>query len=190
MTKRTYLLVTLGAAALLLAQPAGYVMEPAQTTVEFTLGDVLHTVKGTFKLKRASLSFDSKSGAAAGELVVDAASGESGSPARDRRMHAEILESGKYPEIVFRPDRVEGVVAPEGKSQVQFHGSFSIHGAAHELTIPAAVEASGGQYRVTATFTVPYVKWGMKNPSNFLLRVNQTVEIRIQATAHQAAERP
>jgi polyisoprenoid-binding protein YceI len=105
-------------------------------------------------------------------------------------MHADILESAKYPEIVFRPDRVEGNVAPEGKSEVQFHGTFTIHGAPHEITIPATVEAAAGLYNITATFVVPYVKWGMKNPSNFILRVNQTVDIHIHAVAHVPEARP
>jgi polyisoprenoid-binding protein YceI len=98
-------------------------------------------------------------------------------------MHANILESDKYPEIAFRPDRVIGNLPAEGKSQVQLHGIFSIHGADHEITVPASVEAAGGQYHVTATFAVPYVKWGMKNPSNLILRVSDTVEITIHTLA-------
>ena len=154
-------------------------IDPAQTKVEFTLGSLLHTVHGNFQLKRGTLSFDPQSGKAHGELVVDAASGESGSPARDKRMHAAILESAKYPEITFRPDRVDGKVAPDGKSQVQLHGVFAIHGVEHEILLPAAVDAAAGQYSVSATFEVPYVKWGMKNPSTLLLRVNDKVEIAI-----------
>ena len=117
-------------------------IDPAQTKVEFTLGSLLHTVHGTFQLKRGTLRFDPQSGKASGELVVDATSGESGSPARDKRMHASILESAKYPEITFRPDRVDGKVAAEGKSQVQLHGMFAIHGAEHEILLPVTVDAA------------------------------------------------
>jgi polyisoprenoid-binding protein YceI len=178
-----YFLLPICAAALSMAQPKTVTMEPAHTSVEFTLGDSLHTVKGKFALKRATLSFDPQGGEASGELVVDAASGDSGSKGRDSRMHREILESGKFPEITFRPDRVQGAVAPSGKSDVQLHGTFTIHGASHEMTIPATVEAAGAEYHVVANFAVPYVKWGMKNPSNFILKVSPTVEIRIEATA-------
>ena len=113
------------------AQPRSIAFDPAQTKVEFTLSSLLHTVHGEFHLKRGDLRFDPQSGKASGELVVDATSGESGSPARDKRMHASILESAKYPEITFRPDRVDGKVAPEGKSEVQLHGVFAIHGVEH-----------------------------------------------------------
>jgi polyisoprenoid-binding protein YceI len=168
-------------------RPSGpFVVDPAQTKVEFTLSDTLHTVHGTFQLTSGTLTFDPATGKASGELLVDARSGDSGSKARDKRMHTNILESQKYPQIAFRPDRVDGKLALEGKSQVQLHGMFSIHGAEHEITVPALVEAAGSQYNVTATFPVPYVKWGMKNPSNLILRVGDTVEISVHAVATAA----
>jgi polyisoprenoid-binding protein YceI len=175
--------VLLAAGESIPAQPRSLVIDPAQTKMEFTLGSLLHTVHGNFQLKRATLRFDPQSGKASGELVVDATSGESGNASRDKKMHAAILESAKYPEISFRPDRVDGKVAPEGKSQVQLHGVFAIHGVEHEILLPVTVDAAAGQYNVTTTFEVPYVKWGMKNPSTLMLRVNDKVEITIQTVA-------
>ena len=104
-------------------------------------------------------------------------SGASGDDSRDRRMHKELLESAKYPEIVFTPDRVDGVVAPQGASQIQVHGMFRIHGAAHEITIPVQVLINNGHASAKTSFAIPYVKWGIKNPSTFLLRVSDKVEI-------------
>ena len=158
-------------------------LDPAQSKVEFTLGDVLHTVHGTFQLTAGTVHFDPASGKASGELVVDARSGDSGSKARDKRMHANILESEKYPQVTFKPDHFEGHVAPEGKSEVKVHGMFSIHGTEHEVTAPAEVDVNGGVYRFSAAFDVPYVKWGMKNPSTLFLRVSDTVQIKISSVA-------
>jgi polyisoprenoid-binding protein YceI len=158
-------------------------IEPGQTQVEFTLGAVLHTVHGTFRLKRGEMRFDAATGAAGGELVVDAASAATGSDARDKNMHKTVLESARYPEIVFRPDRVVGQVADRGASQVRLHGVFTIHGAAHEMEMPVQVEAGDGQYRVTVTFAVPFVQWGMKDPSTLFLRVDKHVDITIHAVA-------
>jgi polyisoprenoid-binding protein YceI len=166
-----------------LPQGGTFALDPAQSKVEFKLGDVLHTVHGTFQLTSGTLRFDAASGKASGEIVVDAASGDSGSKARDKRMNANILESAKFPRITFRPDRVEGKLAADGKSQVQLHGIFSIHGADHEMSVPASVEAVGGVYNVSTIFEVPYVKWGMKNPSTLILRVSDTVEITVRTTA-------
>jgi polyisoprenoid-binding protein YceI len=167
------------AAAFAVAQQVVLELDPAQTKVEYKLGAVLHTVEGTFTLKRGRISFDPDSGKAAGELVVDAASGQSGNDSRDRNMHKNVLESERYPEIVFRPDRVEGKVAPQGRSQVQLHGTFTIHGADHEMTVPVDVEIADGRYTASAHFQIPYVKWGMKNPSTFVLRVSDKVDLTV-----------
>src|SRR3954462_2177418 len=89
------------------AQQSNLQVDPSRTSVNFTLGDVLHTVRGTFQLKHGALQLDSSAGKLTGEIVVDTKSGASGSGMRDRKMHREVLESEKYPEISFRPDRFE-----------------------------------------------------------------------------------
>ncbi|HEY2017974.1 MAG TPA: YceI family protein [Bryobacteraceae bacterium] len=192
MMKSVRLLLPFACAAILLAAgdtiPAADTalhIDPAQTRVEFTLADVIHTVHGNFSLKRGDIRFDTATGKASGELVVDATSGSSGSPARDRHMHSQILQSTRYPEIIFRPDLVEGKVAPEGTSQVQLHGMFVIHGSEHEIVMPLEVDAVDGQFTATGKFVVPYVKWGMKNPSTLFLRVSDKVEIEIRTVAHR-----
>ncbi len=155
---------------------------PAKTSVNFTLGDVLHTVHGSFNVKGGTVHFDPASNKISGEILVDAASGNSGSDGRDKKMHNEVLESARFPDIAFRPDRVEGRVADLGASTIQVHGMFSIHGAEHEITIPVQVEMGPGWWTAVLNFEVPYVEWGMKNPSTFLLRVDQSVDIKIQAS--------
>jgi len=177
-------LVALGSAA---AQGESFQLDSSQTTVKFTLGDVLHTVHGTFRLKRGALQFEPAAGKLSGEIVVDAKSGESGSGMRDRKMHKEILESEQYPEIAFRPDRIEGAVASQGKSSVKVHGMFSIHGVDREIMVPAEVEMSADHWIATVHFTIPYAKWGMKNPSTLFLRVNDYVEIDLVAAGSVVA---
>jgi polyisoprenoid-binding protein YceI len=159
------------------AQSLALQMDPQRTTINFTFSDALHTIRGTFHLKQGSLSLDPATGKLTGEIVVDAKSGESGSGMRDRKMHREVLESGRYQEIEFHPDRVEGTVERQGKSAVKVHGIFNIHGADHELTVPAEVEIFPDHWTATLHFEVPYAKWGMKNPSNLFLKVSESVDI-------------
>src|ERR1700676_334195 len=166
------------------AQDTAFPPDPAQTSVKFTLGDVLHTVRGKFELKRGSLEFEPASGKISGEIVVDAGSGNSGSGMRDRKMNKEVLESSRYPEIVFHPDRIEGTVAGQGKSSVKVHGMFNIHGVDREITVPAEVEMSADHWNATVHFTVPYARWGMKNPSTLFLKVNDSVEIDLKAAGN------
>lgn len=155
--------------------------DPQRTSITFTLADVLHTVHGTFQTERGSLDFDSASGNLGGEIVVDARSGQSGNSLRDRKMRREILESERYPEIAFRADRIDGTVLPLGKSSVRVKGVFSIHGADHELTVPASVEIFPDRWTAALHFSIPYVKWGMKNPSTLFLRVSESVDIDVNA---------
>jgi polyisoprenoid-binding protein YceI len=73
-------------------------------------------------------------------------------------------------------------VATAGKSLVKVHGMFRIHGVDREITVPAEVEMSSDHWTVTVHFTVPYEKWGMKNPSTLFLRVSDSVEIELAGT--------
>jgi len=161
-----------------------YELNPAQTEINFTLPDVLHTVHGTFQLKSGTVRFDPATGAASGAVIVDVTSGASGSAARDRKMHKEILESGRYPEAVFTPERVEGRFSPEGAAELQVHGLFKIHGGEHEIIFQTRVETKGDQLVVNMHGVLPYVQWGMKNPSTFILRVSDKVQLDIHATGH------
>lgn len=156
-------------------------LDAAQTQVQFTLPDILHTVHGAFKLKQGDLKFDPATGVASGALVVDAASGQSGSDARDGRMNKNILESARYPEFVFTADRFTGEFNPAGDSDLKLHGMFRIHGADHEMELPVRVRSGPGTLTAQTQFAVPYVKWGMKNPSTLFLRVSDTVQIDIKA---------
>ena len=175
-------IVTIAALAILAvlpvqAQQVSFALDPSHSSVKFTLGDVLHTVHGTFEVKNGQLQLEPASGKMSGEIVVDAKSGNSGSGMRDRKMHREVLESEKYPEISFRPDRVEGPVATLGKSSVKVHGIFRIHGVDRELIVPAEIEMTADHWSANVHFTVPYEKWGMKNPSTLFLKVSDSVEI-------------
>jgi polyisoprenoid-binding protein YceI len=168
------------------AQDRGFQLDPAQTSVKFTVSDVLHTVNGAFKLKQGALRLDT-SGKISGEIVVDAKSGNTGNGMRDRKMHREVLESDRFPEISFRPDQIEGQVATSGKSSVMVHGMFNIHGVDREISVPAQVEINADHWTATLHFTIPYQKWGMKNPSTLFLRVSDTVEIDLAATGSVSA---
>ena len=163
------------------AQQISVQLDPAQTKIEFTLGSTLHTVEGTFKLKSGTIRFDPSTGKMSGSINVDATSGESGNGGRDRKMHREILESGKYPEIIFTPSQVKGTFDPKGASKLEVSGQFRLHGQDHDLTLPIDIQPSGRQLQMATHITIPYIKWGLKNPSTFILRASDKVEIDIHA---------
>jgi polyisoprenoid-binding protein YceI len=162
-----------------LAQEVVFQLDPVQSRVQFTLPATLHSVHGTFRMKSGTIRFNPASGETSGALVVDATSGESGNNRRDRRMHREILEDQKYPDIVFTPQRVIGKMPAQGGSSIELQGVMSLHGEQHPMTITVPVQVGQDQISADAQFVIPYVQWGLKNPSTFLLRVSDKVTIDV-----------
>jgi len=175
----------------LLAQDMAVELDPASTRIEFTVTATLHTVHGTFGLKSGTVHFNSSTGSASGLVIVDATSGDSGNKGRDHKMHQEVLESQRYPEITFTPTRMSGRVDPQGSSSVQIDGIFKLHGADHPITLTLPVQAQGQNLSVQTHIIVPYVAWGLKDPSTFILHVGEMVDIDINAVGRvlsQAAQ--
>ena len=166
-------------------------LDPAQTKVEFALGTTLHTVHGTFQLKSGQIHFDAGTGKVGGAIVVDARSADTDNKSRDKKMHQEILESQKYPEIVFTPQQVRGSFDPQKASQLDVTGTFRIHGQDHDFTMTLAVQpVPVSQLQCDTQFTIPYIKWGMKDPSTFLLHANDKVDLEIHAMAKITPDQP
>ncbi|MBV8069250.1 MAG: YceI family protein [Acidobacteriaceae bacterium] len=163
------------------AQPLTIEMDPAKTQIEWTLGGVLHTVHGTFHMKEGRIVFDPARQSLSGQIIVETATGDSGSGARDRRMKKEILETQRFPQATFAPAKIDGNIAPSGQSEARVSGTFELHGAKHDVTIPMKFQISGTEVEAAGNFAVPYVAWGMKNPSTLVLRVDQTVQVQVHA---------
>jgi len=151
-----------------------------QSKINWNVDSTLHEVHGTFHLKGGSLQISPDTGKASGEIIVLTSSGDSGNTSRDTRMHKEIIESAKYPEAVFRPAGFDGTLHSSGASDVTLRGTLLLHGSEHPLTIPVHAELTGNSWKGTGKFTVPYTQWGMKDASNFLLKVKPPVFAEIQ----------
>lgn len=162
-----------------LAQQLAFHADPAQSHVDFTLGDVLHTVHGTFRLKDGTVQLDPAQGKASGAIVVDARSGDSGNDTRDHKMNKDILQSDRYPEFRFTLQSMEGSLSPTGTSQVKVSGILNVHGSDHPLTVTVPVQIDSNKVTTDVHFVIPYVQWGMKDPSTFILRVNKEVDIDV-----------
>jgi len=155
-------------------------VDPDHSKVNWTVDSTLHTVHGTFAMKSGAVHLDPETGKAGGEIVVLATSGDSGNSSRDEKMHKVVLESTKYPDAVFRPSLVDGKVAASGNSDVQLHGAFLLHGSEHELIVPVQARLDRGIWNARVKFEVPYIRWGLKDPSNWLLKVKPTVQVDLE----------
>jgi len=182
-TNQSYLLAPLLLLApSVFAQHRVFNVDTEASSVAFSLGDVLHSVHGTFHIKSGSVDFDSAAPHIAGSVVVAAGSGKSGNDTRDRKMSTDILDAAHFADVSFTPAGYQGTIAATGDSTIQITGTFTIHGTPHELTVPMQVHIEGAVCTAKTHFSIPYVKWGLKDPSTFILRVSKEVEIELTLT--------
>ncbi|HEX9943749.1 MAG TPA: YceI family protein [Thermoanaerobaculia bacterium] len=174
-------LVVSSLAAPLAAETLTFELDPAATRIEFTFGATLHTVNGSLRARQGTVQVDTGSGAASGWIVLDATSAQTGNSRRDRKMHEKILESRRFPDIVFDVQRVSGRLNRVGRSELQVHGTLDFHGDRRPFALPVVAATEGDQVTATGTVTVPYVEWGLRDPSFFLLRVEKEVRVTVKA---------
>jgi polyisoprenoid-binding protein YceI len=159
-------------------------LDPAKTLIEFRLPGALHTTHGTFKLERGTIVGDPATGKADGSIVVDARSGDTGIGARDKDMRESVLEAQRYPEISFDPQHFTLELRGEGQLQATMQGVLTLHGGRHDVAFTAQGQLVGDNLTATAHFSVPYVDWGLKDPSFLFLTAAKQVDIDIATSGH------
>jgi polyisoprenoid-binding protein YceI len=164
-----------------LAQTVHVTLDPSQTKISWALPAVLHVAHGTFDLSSGDMAFNTKSGTAWGMFVVNENTGQSGDKTRDTRMKKSVLKTAEYPTATFQPQHVTGAYRASGASTLVVDGIFHIYGADHPLQLDFQVETSGNALTATTKFDVPYVAWGMHDPSTMLLRVDKSAHVEIDA---------
>jgi polyisoprenoid-binding protein YceI len=152
-------------------------LDPARSEVHFTLADSLHVVHGAFTLQKGDITFDPATGKAAGSLLVDALSGKSGNPIRDHRMVNDELKAPTFKTIAFTPTRFTGTFNSTGDSTLHVYGTLTLLGTPHEIDLPMQIQVSGNQFHAVGSFPVPYVQWGLPDPSNFMIHVKKEIQI-------------
>ncbi len=157
--------------------------DPAKTTIKYSISGWPHSPEGTFQLKRGLIRVDPATGKMSGLIVVDAASGDSGDSLRDARMRDSVLDARRFPDITFAPGQAESHGSTQGEFPATVRGVMSLHGGQHPFTIDARVRREGDKVLINCTFAIPYVAWGLENPSILMLRVSKHVDIDVTATA-------
>ena len=92
-------------------------------------------------------------------------------------MNKDVLDVEHYSEVTFAPQKYDGTITPTGDSIIQVSGIFTLHGTPHDLSVPKQIHIDGGALTAKTHFIAPYVKWGLKDPSVFILKVAKEVDI-------------
>lgn len=171
------LILPLSIASISSAQQQTFTANPSASSVAFALSGTGHEVKGTFHVQSGTIQFDRSATKMSGLIVVSAISGESGDKGRDKKMQSEVLDVPHFADVTFAPQSYQGTIAPSGDSNIQVMGTFTLHGTPHDLTVPMQVHIEGSSLTAKGKFVVPYVQWGLKDPSIFILKVAKEVQI-------------
>jgi polyisoprenoid-binding protein YceI len=160
-----------------LAQHQTFVVNPDASEVKITLNTTHEIVNGAFHLQSGSIEFDHGDPKMRGSVVVLAGSGKTGNDSRDKKMNKDILKVEQYATVSFEPKTYTGDLALSGDSNLQVTGIFTLLGTPHQITIPILVHLEGTTATAKAHFVVPYVQWGLKNPSFLVWKAESDVAI-------------
>lgn len=159
------------------AQRQSFTVDPGPSSVKMILKTNHEIVNGTFHLQSGAVGFDRSDSKMDGSIVIAAGSGTTGNESRDKKMNKETLKSQQYTTVTFVPKSFSGTVAKTGDSTIQVTGVMTLLGAPHELTIPMQVHIDGSSCVAKSHFVVPYVEWGLKDPSFLVWKAEKQVDI-------------
>jgi polyisoprenoid-binding protein YceI len=159
------------------AQRQTFVVNPDASEVKMTLNTTHEVVNGVFHVQSGTIGFDLGAPGMSGSIIVAAGSGKTGNDSRDKKMKKEILKVEEYATVSFAPKTHSGAIAASGDSTIQVSGVFTLLGTPHEITVPIAVHIEGAKATAKAHFVVPYVQWGLKNPSFLIWKAENDVAI-------------
>jgi polyisoprenoid-binding protein YceI len=94
----------------------------------------------------------------------------------------DFFDVEKYPQITFTARHCDVQMEPDGAFHARLQGVMTVHGADHEMILDAEGHLSGGDIVATSHLSIPYVEWGMKDPSLLLLTVEKNVDIDVATT--------
>ena len=132
-------------------------------------------VNGTFHVQSGSITFDRTASHISGIVIVVAGSGKAGIDSRDKKMNKVILKVDQFATVSFAPKTYNGMIAASGDSTIQVSGVFTLLGTAHDLSIPMQIHLDGSKATAKGQFNVPYVQWGLKNPSFMIWKADNDV---------------
>lgn len=165
-----------------LAQRQTFVVNPDASEVKITLKTTHELVNGTFHVQSGSIEFDPSTPKMSGSVVVLAGSGKTGNGSRDKKMNKDILKVEQHATVSFEPKSYTGIIAPSGDSTIQVTGIFTLLDTPHEITIPILVHLESTTAAAKAHFVVPYVQWGLKNPSFLIWKADNDVAVDLSLT--------
>ncbi len=108
----------------------------------------------------------------------------------ERTMNQEVLETFKYPEIVFDSSKVSASKAGNGQYWVNLVGNLSLHGVISSQPVSAQVALIGDTLRAHGEFSLLQTTYGIKPVSiaGGSLKLKDELKCKFDIVAHKKAE--
>jgi polyisoprenoid-binding protein YceI len=170
-------------------QPLVYRIEVAGSTVKWQLPSTFETVKGEAPVFRGTVEAKPLASGAwdvQGRIVVPAAAMRTGNRRLDSRMRGRILETARYPEIVFDLTRFTGDLSrlrPGENFTAQIAGNLTVHGRAAAVQLPVDVYVFADHVEVAGSFPLNWKDYGMRDPSVGPVRVKEPMFVDFKLRA-------
>jgi polyisoprenoid-binding protein YceI len=159
------------------AQHQTFAINADASKVTMKLNTTHEVVNGVFHLQSGSVDYERSASRISGIIIVAAGSGKTGNDSRDKKMNKDILKVDQFATVCFSPRSYTGTILPAGDSTIEVSGVFTLLGTPHDLTIPLQIHMEGTKASANAHFVVPYVQWGLKNPSFLIWKAENEVAI-------------
>jgi len=167
-------LLLLSVPGLSLAQTGQYAIEGRVTyTASYTLG----RWEGSNTSVRGSVSWNSQTGEASGRVCVDLSRFDSGNALRDADARG-VFDVNRFPQSCLEVERLT-----QAGDDAVLSGSLEISGVRRPVRIVGKLTREGGSYRFSGGFSTRFSEWNLTPPSLLFLRVNDPVEVRLEARA-------
>jgi polyisoprenoid-binding protein YceI len=173
------------AAAALAEEPATlhYRILSAGSELRWDLPATLHTVHGT--APKLSGNVDAERGPGGewrvqSRIVVGAAAMATENSSRDQKMREKILETDRFPEIVFEATHVVADLSRFGKDQhftVEVTGDLTVHGKSVSLRLPVDVFVFPDYVVLNGSFPLLWKQFGLADPSFGLVKVREPLKV-------------
>ncbi|OXM14269.1 YceI family protein [Paenibacillus herberti] len=154
------------------------------TTSRETVNFVDEAVSGSWTLNVDDLSQTKASG------TIDMASIDSGNSQRDGHIQGpEFLDVAQFSQATLTASSFEGLPSEwtEGTAyDFNMTGTLTVRGVEKEAVFASKAVYENGQLKLSATTTVTFADFGMKNPHNVVLETENDVGVRLELVLDKA----